>query len=273
MHGPTPSERLRRSLWNAIAEDDWAQADLDAAVSRVRARGPRARQPLAEICRSLRVHVQQVGLGLPADRYETIARHVTALAETALSRRVSRTPLDAHGRRAGRRTWRTDARSRLRAHAAPARRGARRRSARRARSRRRGTVPRKLGALRHLALAESPLTLTQLAERHCCGRSNVTALIDRLEADGLVERTVDPSDRRNVRASLTAGGSRGVSSAPAPCSPSTSARSTSGSAGAARRARARTADDARGLSASRATATRCGSSPNSPSMNGFAMHS
>jgi len=61
----------------------------------------------------------------------------------------------------------------------------------------------KLGALRHLALAEAPLTLTQLAERHCCGRSNVTALIDRLEADGYVERTVDPSDRRTVRAALT----------------------------------------------------------------------
>jgi MarR family transcriptional regulator, transcriptional regulator for hemolysin len=61
----------------------------------------------------------------------------------------------------------------------------------------------KLGALRHLALAESPLTLTQLAERHCCGRSNVTALIDRLEADGYVERTVDPNDRRTVRAALT----------------------------------------------------------------------
>ena len=60
-----------------------------------------------------------------------------------------------------------------------------------------------LGALRHLALAESPLTLTQLAERHCCGRSNVTALIDRLESDGYVERTVDPSDRRTVRAALT----------------------------------------------------------------------
>jgi DNA-binding MarR family transcriptional regulator len=60
-----------------------------------------------------------------------------------------------------------------------------------------------LGALRHLALAEAPLTLTQLAERHCCGRSNVTALIDRLEADGYVERTVDPNDRRNVRAALT----------------------------------------------------------------------
>lgn len=61
----------------------------------------------------------------------------------------------------------------------------------------------KLGALRHLALAEAPLTLTQLAERHCCGRSNVTALIDRLEADGYVERTVDPNDRRTVRAALT----------------------------------------------------------------------
>jgi DNA-binding MarR family transcriptional regulator len=64
----------------------------------------------------------------------------------------------------------------------------------------------KLGALRHLALADEPLTLTQLAERHCCGRSNVTALIDRLEADGLVERSGDPSNRRNVRASLTATG-------------------------------------------------------------------
>jgi DNA-binding MarR family transcriptional regulator len=61
----------------------------------------------------------------------------------------------------------------------------------------------KLGALRHLALAETPLTLTQLAERHCCGRSNVTSLIDRLEADGYVERIVDPNDRHTVRAALT----------------------------------------------------------------------
>jgi DNA-binding MarR family transcriptional regulator len=64
----------------------------------------------------------------------------------------------------------------------------------------------KLGALRHLALAEAPLTLTQLAERHCCGRSNVTALIDKLEADGYVERTVDPNDRRNILAALTQAG-------------------------------------------------------------------
>ena len=66
----------------------------------------------------------------------------------------------------------------------------------------------KLGALRHLSLAQSPLTLTQLAERHSCGRSTVTALIDRLEADGFVERTVDPNDRRNVRAALTESGRR-----------------------------------------------------------------
>lgn len=61
----------------------------------------------------------------------------------------------------------------------------------------------KLGALRHLVLATEPLTLSQLAERHCCGKSNMTQLIDRLEADGFVARTVDPSDRRSVIASLT----------------------------------------------------------------------
>lgn len=83
MHGPTASERLRRSLWNAIAEDDWAQADLDSAVSAYVREAKERDVPLAEICRSLRVHVQQVGLGLSADRYETVARHVTALAETA----------------------------------------------------------------------------------------------------------------------------------------------------------------------------------------------
>ena len=83
MHGPTPSERLRRSLWNAIEEDSWAQADLDAAVSAYVREGRERELTLAEICRSLRVHVQQVGLGLSAERYETIARHVEALAETA----------------------------------------------------------------------------------------------------------------------------------------------------------------------------------------------
>jgi DNA-binding MarR family transcriptional regulator len=64
----------------------------------------------------------------------------------------------------------------------------------------------KLGALRHLVLATDPLTLSQLAERHCCGKSNVTQLVDRLEADGLVARESDPEDRRTVRAMVTPAG-------------------------------------------------------------------
>jgi DNA-binding MarR family transcriptional regulator len=64
----------------------------------------------------------------------------------------------------------------------------------------------KLGALRHLVLAAEPLTLSQLAERHCCGKSNITQLVDRLEADGYVARVADPDDRRTTRAEVTADG-------------------------------------------------------------------
>ena len=64
----------------------------------------------------------------------------------------------------------------------------------------------KLGALRHLVLAPEPLTLSQLAERHCCGKSNVTQLVDRLESDGLVARESDPDDRRTIRATVTESG-------------------------------------------------------------------
>lgn len=61
----------------------------------------------------------------------------------------------------------------------------------------------KLGALRHLAEADEPLPLGQLAERIACVKSNVTQLVDRLEADGLVRRVPDPDDRRSVRAAIT----------------------------------------------------------------------
>jgi DNA-binding MarR family transcriptional regulator len=64
----------------------------------------------------------------------------------------------------------------------------------------------KLGALRHLVLAAEPLTLSQLAERHCCGKSNVTQLVDRLEADGFVARQSDAEDRRTVLATVTPAG-------------------------------------------------------------------
>jgi DNA-binding MarR family transcriptional regulator len=61
----------------------------------------------------------------------------------------------------------------------------------------------KLGALRHLAEANEPLPLGQLAERIACVKSNVTQLVDRLEADKLVRRVPDPSDRRSIRAEIT----------------------------------------------------------------------
>ena len=83
MHGPSPSEQLRRALWTAIAEDDWAQSDLDAAVTAYVRDAQERQLSIEDVRRSLRVHVQQVGLGLSADRYEIIARHVVALAETA----------------------------------------------------------------------------------------------------------------------------------------------------------------------------------------------
>jgi DNA-binding MarR family transcriptional regulator len=64
----------------------------------------------------------------------------------------------------------------------------------------------KLGALKHLAESGEPLPLGQLAERIACVKSNVTQLVDRLEADQLVRRVPDPSDRRSVRAEITAEG-------------------------------------------------------------------
>jgi DNA-binding MarR family transcriptional regulator len=64
----------------------------------------------------------------------------------------------------------------------------------------------KLAALRQLALAGDSLPLGQLAERLACVKSNVTQLVDRLEADGLVSREGDPSDRRSRLAVMTDAG-------------------------------------------------------------------
>lgn len=61
----------------------------------------------------------------------------------------------------------------------------------------------KYSALQNLADAGEPLTLSELAEKLSCVRSNITQLVDRLEAEGLVKRVDDPSDRRSVRAELT----------------------------------------------------------------------
>jgi DNA-binding MarR family transcriptional regulator len=66
----------------------------------------------------------------------------------------------------------------------------------------------KIGALCVLVAQDRPMSLSELAEKLTCVRSNVTQLVDRLEADGLVKRTDDPADRRVVRAEVTALGRR-----------------------------------------------------------------
>jgi DNA-binding MarR family transcriptional regulator len=64
----------------------------------------------------------------------------------------------------------------------------------------------KLAALQRLVDAGGALPLGQLAERLACVKSNVTQLVDRLEADGLVARALDPSDKRSRLAVLTDAG-------------------------------------------------------------------
>jgi DNA-binding MarR family transcriptional regulator len=64
----------------------------------------------------------------------------------------------------------------------------------------------KFKALHTLVSAGEPVPLRTLAEHCACVRSNITQLVDRLEADKLVVRTDDPGDRRSIRAELTAEG-------------------------------------------------------------------
>src|SRR2546428_12808129 len=64
----------------------------------------------------------------------------------------------------------------------------------------------KLAALHHLSRAGESLPLGQLAERLACVKSNVTQLVDRLDADGLVTRESDSNDRRSRFAVITDAG-------------------------------------------------------------------
>jgi DNA-binding MarR family transcriptional regulator len=64
----------------------------------------------------------------------------------------------------------------------------------------------KFGCLARLVDAGEALPLRTLADRQACVRSNITQLVDRLEAEKLVVRADDPHDRRSVRAALTSEG-------------------------------------------------------------------
>jgi DNA-binding MarR family transcriptional regulator len=62
-------------------------------------------------------------------------------------------------------------------------------------------------ALLHLQ-ADAPLTMSALATALKCDNSNVTGIVDRLEAAGLAERRPDPSDRRVKTVVVTPHGAR-----------------------------------------------------------------
>ncbi|MER3446202.1 MAG: MarR family transcriptional regulator [Candidatus Dadabacteria bacterium] len=66
----------------------------------------------------------------------------------------------------------------------------------------------KFAVLDRLIRIGEPIPLTRLAAQLACVKSNVTQLVDRLEADGLVERRDDPEDRRSVLAAITDKGRR-----------------------------------------------------------------
>lgn len=53
---------------------------------------------------------------------------------------------------------------------------------------------------------DAPLAMSQVAERLHCDASNVTGIVDRLEARGLVERQVRAGDRRVKEIALTTEG-------------------------------------------------------------------
>ncbi|MFF6810777.1 MarR family winged helix-turn-helix transcriptional regulator [Streptomyces sp. NPDC012403] len=57
-------------------------------------------------------------------------------------------------------------------------------------------------------LSLEPLPMRKLAQRLKCEPSNVTGIVDRLESRGLVERRLDPADRRVKLAAATAEGRR-----------------------------------------------------------------
>ncbi|MFI6033067.1 MarR family winged helix-turn-helix transcriptional regulator [Streptomyces sp. NPDC051315] len=57
-------------------------------------------------------------------------------------------------------------------------------------------------------LSLEPLPMRKLANRLRCEPSNVTGIVDRLEARGLVERRPDPADRRVKLAAATDEGRR-----------------------------------------------------------------
>jgi len=69
-----------------------------------------------------------------------------------------------------------------------------------------------LGGLRE----SSGMSLSELAERTLTDRTSVSAVVERLEADGAVRTERDPDDRRRTLVDITAAGRRRLATAPPP---------------------------------------------------------
>ena len=67
-------------------------------------------------------------------------------------------------------------------------------------------TPQQIGLLRML---DEPMSMRAFAEDLSCDPSNVTGLVDRAERLGLVQRVLDPHDRRIRMLTLTPKGRRG----------------------------------------------------------------
>ncbi len=71
-----------------------------------------------------------------------------------------------------------------------------------------GLTPPQMWGLILLVRAGGRLPHKRLAERTGTAKSNITKLVDRLEAEGLARRVPDPDDRRGVIAEITEEGRR-----------------------------------------------------------------
>ncbi|MGH8430143.1 MAG: MarR family winged helix-turn-helix transcriptional regulator [Solimonas sp.] len=61
-----------------------------------------------------------------------------------------------------------------------------------------------------LAMLDEPQSMRQLASQMGCDASNITGIVGRLEAKGLIARVTDRADRRVKRITQTAAGKRAV---------------------------------------------------------------
>ncbi len=75
------------------------------------------------------------------------------------------------------------------------------------RSQHESTMPR-FDVMAALHRADGELTMTELSRRLLVSNGNTTTVIDRLESDGLVQRTPSTADRRIINVALTAAGRR-----------------------------------------------------------------